>query len=110
MTAKEFVNRINKAQLSFEFLQSRVNKDYAESILRRGTIPVNVNKYIEQGNEILNLVLNYDLDKFDIFDIGFDKDLEKIGDDIYFGWTGSGERLGFNKFSKEVFKYYIYTD
>ncbi|MGJ1262477.1 hypothetical protein [Sphingobacterium spiritivorum] len=110
MTAKEFVKNINEAQIPSDYLKQNYSEGFANRILKESAIPKLPNQYVEHGNEILNLVLNYDLEFFRVVEIHFDKDLFKDDNSIFFGWDGIGDRLGFDMHTKEVFTYYVYGD
>ncbi|MGJ1283387.1 hypothetical protein ACR79P_05110 [Sphingobacterium spiritivorum] len=110
MTAIEFVEKINSTQLSSDELKGIGGEGFADTIIRRGTIVKLQNDFIEYGNEVLNLVLNYNVSLFEVINIKFDEDLYDVGDDIFFGWDINGDRLGFNKYTKEIFAYYIESD
>ncbi|QQS96033.1 hypothetical protein [Sphingobacterium spiritivorum] len=110
MTAKEFVKNINETQISINYLRENYSEGFANRILKESVIPKLSSQYVEHGNEILNLVLNYDLELFRVVEIHFDKDLFKDNNSIFFGWDGIGDRLGFDMHTKEVFTYYVYGD
>ncbi|EEI93262.1 hypothetical protein HMPREF0765_1146, partial [Sphingobacterium spiritivorum ATCC 33300] len=77
MTAKEFVKNINETQISINYLRENYSEGFANRILKESVIPKLSSQYVEHGNEILNLVLNYDLELFRVVEIHFDKDLFK---------------------------------
>ncbi|MGJ1283389.1 hypothetical protein ACR79P_05120 [Sphingobacterium spiritivorum] len=110
MTAKEFVKNINKTQISIDYLRENYSEGFARDIIKESNIPELSRQYVEHGNEILNLVLNYDLELFRVIEINFDKDLFEDDNSIFFGWDGVGDRLGFDMDTKEVFTYYVYGD
>ncbi|MGJ1320675.1 hypothetical protein ACR776_19060 [Sphingobacterium spiritivorum] len=110
MTAIEFVEKINSTQLSSDELKGIGGEGFIDIVKKTGTIPKLEKEFIEYGNEILNLVLNYNVSIFEVINITFDEDLYEVDDDIFFGWDVNGDRLGFNKYTKEVFAYYIDAD
>ncbi|EEI89483.1 hypothetical protein HMPREF0765_4921, partial [Sphingobacterium spiritivorum ATCC 33300] len=77
MTAKEFVKNINEARIPSDYLKQNYSEGFANRILKESAIPKLPSQYVEHGNEILNLVLNYDLEFFRVVEIHFDKDLFK---------------------------------
>ncbi|MGJ1196488.1 hypothetical protein ACR777_08630 [Sphingobacterium spiritivorum] len=110
MTAKEFVKNINETQISIDYLRENYSEGYVNDVLKETIIPELSKEYVEHGNEILNLVLNYDLEFFRVIEIYFDNDLFKDKRSIFFGWNVVNDRLGFYTDSGEVFTYYIYGD
>ena len=110
MTAKEFVKNINETQISQDYLKKNYSEGFVRDVIIESNIPTLSKPFVEHGNEILNLVLNYDLSKFRVVNLNFDKDLFKDNNSIFFGWNVVNDRLGFYTDSGEVFTYYIYGD
>ncbi|MGJ1367980.1 hypothetical protein [Sphingobacterium spiritivorum] len=110
MTAIEFVKCINETQISQDYLKKNYSEGFVIDVILESNIPTLSKPFVEHGNEILNLVLNYDLSKFRVVNLNFDNDLFKDHYGIFFGWDGNGDRLGYNVDTGEVFTYYISGD
>lgn len=110
MTAREFVYNIRANQPQRCCLENRVNTEALYGILSDAQISDSASSYKDHGNEILNLIHNFDLSRLNIYDITFDPDLEVYGDYLFFGWDSIGDRLGYHIPSGEVVSYYVHGD
>lgn len=110
MTAKEFVLNIRANQPQISNLQDRFDKELLNGVLSDAQISDLNSNYKDYGNEILNLIYNFDVSRLNIFDITFDPEPEAYGDYIFFGWDTIGDRLGYHIPSGEVVIYYVYGD
>ncbi len=110
MTAKEFVYNIRANQPQRMHLENRLNTETLHGILSDAHIPDSGSNYQEHGNEILNLLHNFDLSRLNVYDITFDHDLEVYQDFLFFGWDTIGDRLAYHMPSGEVVSYYLHGD
>lgn len=110
MTAREFVSSIRANQPERSNLEHRLNTETLHGILSDAQISDSASIYEDHGNEILNLLHNFDLSRLNIYDITFDHDLEVYQDYLFFGWDTIGDRLGYHIPSGEVVSYYLHGD
>ena len=110
MTAKEFVEQIRKNTVDPESVKMKYSREAAASIINSYNIGDKSSKYVEYGNEILNLIHNYDLSTFEVGEIKFESELFIAGDYVFFGWDDYGDRVCYYEFSKEVSTYYVAGD
>ncbi|MDR2283596.1 MAG: hypothetical protein LBE37_10320 [Sphingobacterium sp.] len=110
MTAREFVSNIRANQPERIHLENRLNTETLHGILSDAHISDSDSNYQEHGNEILNLLHNFDLSRLNVYDITFDHDLEVYKDFLFFGWDTIGDRLGYHIPSGEVISYYLHGD
>lgn len=111
MTAAELVFNIRKTQPNLEHYQRIFNTSTFNVIKQEFDIPTIENvTLVQYDNEILNFVLNYDISAYRPFELLFEKKLFETEDEIFFGWDIYGDRLGINKYTREVFNYNIEGD
>ena len=110
MTAKEFVLNIRENQPQISNLQDRFDTESLYGVLSDAKISDLNSSYKDYGNEILNLIYNFDVSQLNVFDITFDPEPEVYEDYIFFGWDAIGDRLGYHIPSGEVVIYYVYGD
>lgn len=111
MTAAELVFNIRKNQPNLEYYQRVFNTSAFNEIKQEFDIPTTENvTLVQYDNEILNFVLNYDISTYRPFELLFEKKLFETEDEIFFGWDIYGDRLGINKYTREVFSYNIEGD
>lgn len=101
MKAKEFVERIQKLKPSKnDFKNVNISEGFVERIINEFEIAHIRNKHLD--NEILSLILNYNLEKLNINDIKFDSDYQEFGDYIFFGWDALPNRIAIYKPSGKI--------
>lgn len=110
MKAIEFVEYIRGKPIDPKLVNIQFSGRTAERIISNYKIGDKSSKYVEYGNEILNLIHNYDLSTFEVGEITFQSELFIAGDYVFFGWDDYGDRVCYYEFSKEVSTYYVAAD
>lgn len=103
MKAIDFVDKIQRLKPNVEdFKRSDISKMLIEQWIKEFDVyQISEKKY---DNEILTLILNYNVSDLRINDITFDPDYQEDGEYIYFGWD-INDRLVLNKHNGRIFAY-----
>jgi len=105
MKATEFVERIQRLKPSEnDFKNADISMSFVERCINEfEIIPIREEHF---GNEIMSLILNYNVEKLNINDITFDSDYQEDDEYIFFGWDALPNRIAIYKSSGKIVSYY----
>ncbi len=102
MTAQEFVNKIKNISATKEQLNSLgFTGVHNDNIWRQHNLELKAGSFIEQGDELLNLIKNYKIEGINIREISFYSEIEEDADNYYVG-TIDVYLLAINKKNKTL--------
>lgn len=105
MKANDFVDKIQKLKPSEkDFRNTNISKSFVERCINEFEIIQVGEKKTE--NEIMALILNYNVNNLNINDITFNSDYQEDENYIFFGWDALPNRIAIYKPSGKIVSYY----